>query len=174
MCLRRGISTMEPFDLIRIAEQLASGAIGSGVGRPRQAELRRAVSAAYYAMFHALARCCADTLVGTSPARRNRQAWRRTYRALEHGFAKNQCANQSALHVFPPQIQRFGELFVIMQQLRHAADYDPDPDPETDFDRSHILQLIAETSRAITSFQSADVIDRRAFATFVLMRTRRN
>lgn len=28
-----------------------------------QAHLRRAVSTAYYALFHCLARCCADTLV---------------------------------------------------------------------------------------------------------------
>ena len=44
---------MDPDDLLRIAEGLARGALGSGVGRPRQAELRRAVSAAYYSMFHA-------------------------------------------------------------------------------------------------------------------------
>ena len=46
---------MNPHDLIRMARQLASGDLGSGRGRPRQAELRRAVSTAYYAMFHALA-----------------------------------------------------------------------------------------------------------------------
>ena len=39
---------MDPYDLLRIARQLASGELGSGRGRPRQAELRRAVSAAYY------------------------------------------------------------------------------------------------------------------------------
>lgn len=163
---------MEPFDLLRIAEQLASGSIGSGVGRPRQAELRRAVSAAYYAMFHALARCCADTLVGASRANRSRQAWRQTYRALEHGQARNQCANQSVLIRFPSQIQRFGELFVYMQRLRHIADYDPDPD--ADFIRNHIVQLIDETSRTITAFQGVDIIDRRAFSAFVLFRLRRN
>ena len=163
---------MEPFDLIRIAEQLASGAIGNGRGRPRQVELRRAVSAAYYALFHALARCCADTLVGATPARRSRQAWRQTYRALEHGHARNQCANQSVMDRFPPQIQDFSELFVGMQRLRHTADYDPDP--EIDFARAHIMQLITEISSTITAFQSVDVIDRRAFAIFVLFRLRRD
>lgn len=165
---------MEPFDLLRIAEQLASGAIGSGIGRPRQAELRRAISAAYYAMFHTLARCCADTLVGASRTNRNQQAWRQTYRALEHGQARNQCANRALLSRFPAQVRRFGELFVYMQRLRHIADYDPDPDPETDFDRAYIMQLIAETASTITDFQSADVIDRRAFAAFVLFRLRRD
>ena len=165
---------MVPFDLIRIAEQLASGAIGSGRGRPRQAELRRAVSAAYYAMFHALARCCADTLVGATRARRSRQAWRQTYRSLEHGHARNQCANQSMLRRFPSRIRRFAEQFVDMQRLRHIADYDPDPEPEVDFDRIHISHLIAETARTITAFQSTDIIDRRAFSAFVLFRLRRD
>ena len=161
---------MEPFDLLRIAEQLASGAIGSGVGRPRQAELRRAVSAAYYAMFHALAQCCADTLVGASRASRNQQAWRQTYRALEHGHTRNQCANRPMLSGFPAHIRRFGDLFVYMQRLRHIADYDPDPETEEDFTRDRALQLISETSRTITDFQSADAIDRRAFALFRLRR----
>ena len=75
---------------------------------------------------------------------------------------------------FPLEIQKFGDLFVYMQRLRHIADYDPDPDPETDFDRPHIMQLIAETATTITDFQSADVIDRRAFAAFVLFRLRRD
>ena len=44
---------MNPRDLIKIARQLASGAVDGNRGRPRQAELRRAVSAAYYALFHA-------------------------------------------------------------------------------------------------------------------------
>ena len=167
---------MEPFDLKRIAEQLASGAVGSGVGRPRQAELRRAVSTAYYAMFHTLARCCADTLVGATRARRSQQAWRQTYRSLEHGLARNQCSNRTMLRRFPQPIRKFAEMFVNMQYLRHIADYDPDPDlsPETAFVRAHIMQLITEISTIITEFQSADIIDRRAFAVFVLFRLRRD
>ena len=39
-----------------------SSASSSASGRPRQAMLRRAVSTAYYAMFHALCQSNADTL----------------------------------------------------------------------------------------------------------------
>ena len=63
---------MNPQDLLRIAEGLARGALSSGRGRPRQAELRRAVSAAYYALFHTLALCGASTLVGAARFRRLR------------------------------------------------------------------------------------------------------
>ena len=80
---------MNPRDLIRISRQLASGAVGGSRGRPRQAELRRAVSAAYYALFHSLALCCAERLAGSSRASRRDQSWIQTYRALEHGYARN-------------------------------------------------------------------------------------
>ena len=75
---------------------------------------------------------------------------------------------------FPLQIQKFGDLFVYMQRLRHIADYDPDPEPEGDFTRTRAMQLIAETSSTITDFQGADVMDRRAFSAFVLFRLRRD
>ena len=49
--------------------------------RPTQANLRRAVSTAYYAVFHSLARTTADLLLG----RKHDDAWHHMYRALEHG-----------------------------------------------------------------------------------------
>ncbi len=160
---------MTPTGLIRIARHLAAGGVGSGIGRPRQDELCRAVSCAYYAMFHALAVCCADTLIGATRARRSQEAWRRTYRALEHGHAKNQCANARILRGFPLEIQRFGELFIYMQRERHTADYDPD----ANFSRSEVTQFIHDTENAITRFETVDARDRRAFAVFVLLRNRR-
>ena len=54
-----------------------------------QASLRRAISTAYYAVFHSLARIAADLIVGTD---RN-EAWHQAHRALEHGSAKNACLN---------------------------------------------------------------------------------
>ena len=98
---------MNPRDLIRIARRLASGAVGGNRGRPRQTELCRAVSAVYYALFHSLALSAANTLAGSTPASRSGPAWRRTYRALEHRNAKNQCSNSAAMSQFPPEIQAF-------------------------------------------------------------------
>lgn len=159
---------MDPDDLLRIAEGLARGALGSGVGRPRQAELRRAVSAAYYAMFHALARCGADLLVGTTRASRSQPAWHQVYRALEHGHARNQCNSRTIVSRFPQSVQNFAELFTEMQRLRQSADYDP----ASSFSRAYVINLVSETTRAVTRFDSADAGDRRAFAVFVLFRLR--
>ena len=161
---------MNPYDLIRIAEHLASGAIRDGRGRPVQAELRRAVSTAYYAMFHALALCCANMLVGTTRARRSQQAWRQVYRALEHGYARNQCSNRGMLSRFPQQIQDFGELFTVMQRQRQDADYDPD----AEFFRSGVQAFIDETKRGVTQLGESDARDQRAFAVYVLFRIRQS
>ncbi len=135
---------MNPDDLIRIAEHLASGGVRGRIGRPVQAELRRAVSATYYALFHALSRCCANMLVGATPASRSQQAWRQVYRALEHGHAKNQCSNWNMFSRFPYQIQDFGLLFAAVQRQRQDADYDP----YAQFFRSDVLAFIDQSQES--------------------------
>ena len=161
---------MNPKDLIQIAKRLASGAAGSSQGRPKQAELRRAVSTNYYAMFHMLAACCADLLVGATPASRSQSAWRQVYRALDHGNAKRRCSNQEALKQFPQPIQDFAETFATMQALRHSADYDPIPR----FSRSQVRVWIEETEQSMTQFDQASSTERRAFAVHVLFQARKS
>ena len=161
---------MNPDDLIRIAEHLASGGVRGRIGRPVQAELRRAVSATYYALFHALSRCCANMLVGATPASRSQQAWRQVYRALEHGHAKNQCSNWNILSRFPYQIQEFGRLFVAMQRQRQDADYDP----YGQFFRSDVLGFIDQAKKVLPEFADTDTRDQRAFAVHVLFRVRQS
>ena len=158
---------MNPEDLIRIARGLAGGSIGGNIGRPRQAELRRAVSAAYYALFHALARCCADTLVGATPASRSQTAWTQTYRALEHGYAKNQCV-RPAINGFPPEIRAFGRAFSEMQRNRNVADYAT----ESALSRAETMRLIDWTEDVIADFATVPAADRRAFSVYVLLRIR--
>lgn len=51
---------MKPLDFLETARDLAT----SSARRPRQTNLRRAVSTTYYALFHCLAKCCADMVVG--------------------------------------------------------------------------------------------------------------
>ena len=161
---------MNPRDLIRIARQLASGVMGGNRGRPRQAELRRAVSTAYYALFHTLAFSGANTLAGSSRASRNQPAWRQAYRALEHGHARNQCLNRPAMNMFGAEIRHFGQLFVFLQSQRHSADYDP----YARFSRPNVMRLIETTGEAIARFENAAAADRRSFAIHVLLRLRRD
>ena len=161
---------MNPDDLIRIAEQLASGGVRGRIGRPVQAELRRAVSATYYALFHALSRCCANMLVGRTPGSRSQPAWRQVHRALEHGYAKNQCSNWNILSRFPRQILEFAELFVDMQRHRQEADYDPD----AQFFRSDVLVFIDQAKKVLSEFADTDAREQQAFAVYVLFRVRQS
>ena len=161
---------MDPDDLIEIARHLTAESVAGDRGRPRQAWLRRAVSAAYYALFHAMARSCADMVAGATPASRSHAAWRQVYRALEHSHARNQCKNKAVMEKFPEEIQSFGQTFIEMQEQRHAADYDPDPK----LLRTDVKQLIDETAKAITEFDKTTPADRKAFAIYVLLRTRRD
>ena len=158
---------MNPLDLIDSARQRAGG-FSPGRGRPRQTDLKRAVSGAYYAIFHTLSACCADMLIGTGYIARRRPEWRQIYRALEHGYARRQCNNSTAIAQFPQEIQLFAWHFSETQLLRHLADYDPD----TTLTRDDVLQLVDETERIIAGFNNAPADRRRAFAVHVLFRTR--
>lgn len=159
---------MVPRDLLRIAVRLASGSLGGRRGRPRQTELRRGISAAYYAMFHTLALCCANQLAGVSRTIRSQAAWRQTYRSLEHGDARSRCQNTAVFSKFPIEIRNFADQFVFMQHQRHSADYDPD----AQYLRLDVLSNIRQSERAITQFNAAPKADQRAFALYVLLRSR--
>ena len=159
---------MNPHDLIKIASFLATIGVVSNLGRPRQADLRRAVSAAYYALFHALAHCGADMLAGSGLVRRNRIGWQRIYRSLEHGATRSRLNNRSGMRGFPREIQDFGQFFVDLQLQRHRADYDP----AASFDRATVIQLVAEAERHIIGLENAAAADRRDFAIYVLFRDR--
>lgn len=134
--------------------------------KPRQADLRRAVSTAYYAMFHALARKRADRFVGTS-ANRSLRAWTHVYRAVEHGFAKSACAQVTNLG-FPAGIVQFADLFRSLQEERHGADYDPD----IRYTRADTIVYIANAKQAISDLRNAPRADRTAFAVLILLKRR--
>ena len=153
--------------LIALARMLASAPeYGERRGRPQQVQLCKAISAAYYAMFHALATSNADMLIGASPRFRRLPAWTLTYRALDHGFAKGRM--QSGLDAFAPPIQTFGRAFVDLQNWRHRADYDPN----AEFSRPDAVRLIDRAEAAIMAFEAADPTERKAFAAHVLFRVR--
>jgi uncharacterized protein (UPF0332 family) len=126
-------------DLLEQAEHLAA----REPKRPKQASLRRAVSAAYYALFHLLVADGARFLSPTQP----RGLTLRIRRAFNHGDMRNVCkgfvkANVAAgrgrlsdgvpdatrvLLTFPlePDLVKVLEAFVDLQEARHQADYDP-------------------------------------------------
>lgn len=159
-----GRSDVRPRDFVATAELLAE----ARKGRPPQVHLRRTVSTAYYALFHALARNGADLLAGERGSARSRQAWRQVYRALEHGAAKNACQNQSIISQFPRPIEDFADLFVKMQIKRHDADCDP----TKRYTRSEVLRDIVDVETALAAFAAQPRRDRQAFSVYVLFKAR--
>ncbi len=105
---------MNPQELLRISRQLANGVSASQPGDPSDDELRRAISTAYYALFHSMAASCADTLIGTNPNTRPQVLWEQTYRTLEHGRARERCLGRM-IGIFPRNIQSFAAQFADMQ-----------------------------------------------------------
>jgi uncharacterized protein (UPF0332 family) len=136
-------------------------------GKPRQADLRRAISTAYYALFHALAKDAADLLVGVGPNRPDK-AWSHLYRSLQHGDAKAACVAVLTMN-FPAQIKDCAEIFIELQRLRHDADYDPDQQ----YVRADAQEAIKYAEDAIAALKSAPKRDRRAFAVQLLHKKRR-
>ena len=158
---------MEPGDLIETARSLA-GSIDRG--RPRQSNLRRAVSSAYYALFHCLTANCADTLVGSKGADRSAPAWQQVYRALDHGPARNRCKEKAIMGRFPDAIQEFAVVFIEMQKRRELADYAH----EGTFFKDDVMQEIEKANDVIRLFRSVPLKDRRAFAVYLLLPSRRS
>ena len=151
---------MNPLDLMETARGLAE----LSPRRPSQANLRRAVSTAYYALFHCLAACAANTLIG----RTRSPAWHQTYRALEHGRARTACGNKPALAAFPPDVRDFADVFAALQKSRHQADYAL----EVKYDKENVLATIEIAENTIVRFEQADARSRRAFVAHVLFKPR--
>ena len=153
---------MEPDHLLQIATDLAE----NNTRRPRRADLCRAISTAYYALFHCLARTCADGLAGRAGMVGGRPMWRRVYRALEHRQAKTRCQNVPPW--FPEGVREFGQTFAELQSKRHFADYDPDHL----FRKSDVVADINDVRTTIARFLATPAGVRRDFAIHVLMKMR--
>jgi hypothetical protein len=147
-------------DLLEIASHLAQ----LERGKPRQTSLRRAVSSAYYALFHALAKLCADKLVGFS---KPWDVYAPIYRSLDHGKAKDVLKRISSHRGGGVAI--IGQTFILLQERRHTADYDPSPFP---FGRAETLDLVEQAKQAIEKIGSLSDEDRLFVATQLVARTR--
>ena len=155
---------MRPDDYLAIVDAL----MNARDGRPTQAELRKAVSVAYYAVFYALCRNTADCFIGAAGDGRSEWAWRQAYRAVDHGFARRQCQNQRVMARFPPQVQSFANNFVWLQEQRHAADYDP----SVSIDLEHARSCRSEAALALAALAEASEKDCYDFAVWVTLRHR--
>ena len=128
--------------------------------------LKRAISTAYYAMFHALSNSNADLVAGQSTDTQTREAWTRTYRGLDHGSARQRLAHGAAS--MEPAVQQFAAAFALLQQERRRADYDP----HSRFIRTQVFDLIDIAETATEGLTATAPAVRRPLAAMVLLRER--
>lgn len=153
--------------LIEVSRLLAGDSLTQQrQGRPRQAMLKRAVSTAYYAMFHALCNSNANVIAGQSTDTQTRDSWTRTYRSLDHGPARQRMSQ--ATDTMEPAVQRFATVFTQLQQQRRLADYAP----HSIFSRTQVFILISAAETATEDLLSTAPAVRRPLATLVLLRER--
>jgi uncharacterized protein (UPF0332 family) len=92
--------------------------------RVTHADLRRATSTAYCAVFHALTKSVADSRIGSDENSSPNKAWVKVYRGMSHGTAAEPCRGAARVN-FPEQTQDFAIAFVDLMDIPHVADYDP-------------------------------------------------
>jgi hypothetical protein len=126
------MTTPNPDHLLEQADRLATP---NQAGAPRQVDLRRAISAAYYAVFHELMIAVADEFVGKTQRDNSRYAL--PYRSVDHRTLREVCENVSKstppakYAPFMPASGVSNEILAIaaavkdLQERRHSADYDP-------------------------------------------------
>lgn len=128
---------------------------------------RRAVSTAYYAVFHALAKSCATTLLPN--ARRGTDEYNRVYRALDHGPLRN-AFDRSPIKDHP-SLKKIGPIVIRLQNERHRADYTP---PESGlFPSSEVQDLIDQARFVVNEIEALDEVGRQLLATCLLFRDRK-
>lgn len=114
---------------------------------PKQASLRRAVSTAYYSLFHFLI----DQAVGQWVMERHRSILARTF---GHGRMKAICDDllksaRSGGNVLP-ELHTVAHNFIQLQQHRHTADYDN----SKQWSRADVLNVLTLATDAFTAWRA--------------------
>ena len=141
-------------DLLRQAEQLAK----HERRRPRQASLRRAISTAYYALFHLLIDDATNRLLPGNERTQLRYCLARAFSHVDmknaaQGFAQNNLSPRVAAGLnglpLPPALTLVASVFIDLQQARHEADYNT----SRSFTRQEALDLIEQVREAFSRWR---------------------
>jgi uncharacterized protein (UPF0332 family) len=161
------VTIPNPDHLLEQAARLAAG-------RPRQAELRRAISTAYYRLFHFCLAAVADKFVGKTQRKTSRYAL--VYRGIAHRTLRELCVEARKQKAasrytqfipdggFSPGLHIFATGAMELQDSRHSADYDP----QSQFDRREAQAAIQTARSAIEQFRAAPEDHRKLFLTLLL------
>ena len=146
---------IDPQELINTCYKLSPQAANPP---PSQADMRRAISTAYYALFHTLAASNAELIAGAPQSNVSSYAWDRVYRRLDHGRARNNL--RSAISLLSQTGENFARTFIELQDQRQEADYNPNARVTL----SDTINIIARAQTAIRDFTQLAQEERRLLA----------
>jgi hypothetical protein len=157
-----------PNDLFNQAQRLIEG-------QSNQADLRRALSTVYYALFHFVMTNAADMVFGAE--QRDTPRYQLVYRTVDHARLRSICA-QAVKHIpklaLVPEkgfgsVGNFASICLNSTQLRLSADYDP----SQSFSHTTVEIAIANGRPAVQWFQTATAEQQQTFLTLLLFEPRR-
>jgi hypothetical protein len=169
------MAVVDPDDLLFQADRLIGP---STVGPPKQTDLRRAISNAYYAIFHAVLTEAADDLIGKSHRASTRYAL--VYRSIDHKSLRRLCDDIQKTSL-PPKYSiyspksGFGSDLVALaaavadlHEKRHLADYDPLFRAK----RSDASSAVATARAALSKLRNSNRASRKAFLSLLVFSPR--
>jgi hypothetical protein len=140
--------------------------------------LRRAVSTAYYALFHTVSEAAASCFIGSG--QKYTVAYGLIYRSFDHARLKEVCEvlckpvlpRKTRDHlkgrVISQDMKDFANDFPDIQEARHLADYDP----QAVFVLSDVSDLIDVAERALAAFARTSPAERADILAFMMKRPR--
>lgn len=142
--------------------------------RPKQASLRRAMSAAYYALFHFLVNESSALMVGRAPS--TAESRHLAGRAFSHSDMYRAAKSFSGgtlpeplsrlVPKVSPELKEIGKTFVELQEHRHLADYDLN----TSFMRQSVLATIDQVAEAMSAWHRVrETEEARLFLLWMLL-----
>jgi uncharacterized protein (UPF0332 family) len=141
-------------------------------------DIRRAISAAYYSVFHATLAAAADQYVGAVHRGTGRYAL--AYRSIDHQKVRDVCAKVKLPSIprelsaysppdgFDSDTRDFASVLHELQQKRHDADYNPSIRVRT----SDARLAISAARYALHRWEAANSTSRESFLGLLLFRIR--
>lgn len=169
------MAVLNPEHLLDQADRLTAP---PGVGAPRQADLRRAISSSYYGIFHAIVTEAADVFVGKT--QRDSPRYALVYRSIDHRSLRAICEDvvkptlPAKYLKYEPRGGFGSDLIALatavaeLQEKRHLADYDP----LFRVSMSDAVLAVGTGRTALARFKSASRERQKAFLSLVVFSPR--
>lgn len=152
-------SPLDPTVLINSTDHAVNNAPHGG---PSREVVHRAISTAYYAVFHAINASNAEIRHGVPTNAATAQTWTNTYRQMRHGFATRSLGQH--LFYLTHHARSLANHLMNLKTARETADYDP----------NRILTVgdanywIGEARAALSALLTMTAADHQTFSNIVL------